>query len=191
MVSCYFFWFDFVLLFNKVIWFKHVHDVASLSSVETFWARSWLRSFQMVDFCLAGVHLHIVTGTFLFFVCVRFCLPFSWESFFLVGPLCLRLHSCAFPAASLSVPVWSALYTFAPPFPEVFSYNTSFLQRMVWNPCDYFILNQMVLNCQICRTWSASYSSNCTNHKQKRVSLMHGVCAWYKVLLKLQHYYDI
>lgn len=25
-----------LILFNKVIWLKHVHDVASLSSVETF-----------------------------------------------------------------------------------------------------------------------------------------------------------
>lgn len=53
---------------------------------------------QMVDCCLAGFHLHIFTGTLiLFFVSVRFCLPFSRESFFLVGPLLLRLHSCAFP----------------------------------------------------------------------------------------------
>lgn len=48
MVSCSFIWVDSALLFNKVIWCKHVHDVASLSSVETFWAWSWSKWWTLV-----------------------------------------------------------------------------------------------------------------------------------------------
>lgn len=89
-----------------------------------------------------------------FFFCLCEILPaFPLGILFSGRPFAFTAAQLYLPsAASLSVPMWSALYTFAPPFPDVFSCSTPFLQCMVWNPCDYFVQSDGLLNCQICRT---------------------------------------
>lgn len=113
-------WFCFAWL-NKVTLFKHVHGVVSLCSVETFWARPSLRSFQMLDICFAGGHLHIFYRHFLFFVDVRFFVPFG----FMAAQLCLS------SAAPLSVHVWGLRYA-----------QTSIFTQLVFQVAEFTGLDQ-------------------------------------------------